>query len=483
MAWTDATLPRRQGRDLLQIMVNDLLLFLWTLELVADSTSRVKHYLWGLIEACHAFVSMLNQESIIGGDLAVAISDRQQEMLFLTMVIADPPDGIQQYFEARLKEDEVFRTRIRVITEKMLHALPSDADKEWLRVRLTRVKTTIAQLDGGPDTQSRTQSPGNSHQRAETRALTFPEPPRRYGPSIGSMTVPRSSTSAADAQLSRLSLQQADPSSPPPDRIGDHSTRQGDPPAPSYLKNDLIDLVASRKASPAQQRSFKSQVLNNETFHQQSLDRIDIYASRSEEQKRRKLRAVLEGMRKEKANTAAGASGQQPSKKDEATKDSKESPTKKEPATVRPSASSATVTTQSPPRTLTREEKLAIQYRASTALQNRFCEELENACPRLSLAEVSAEVQKAIQIYRHQAALRFEETRGALLPAGPVGADPPRGRAEANQAYEELYRAQTRFTGLNMLAAASGPAAKEAADKILAKFWEAKASVAAREAR
>ncbi|KAF7512635.1 hypothetical protein GJ744_000896 [Endocarpon pusillum] len=463
LAWAHETISKGQGQILVRSMIDDIGLFLWTLKLLEHQTSRAKDRLWALIEASHAFLLTISQTGIPDRGIMRGITVRRQEALFLTVIMVDNPiDEIQEYLEACLNEDKAFRIQVRVIIEKMLHTLSSSADNERLRVRLTRVKSISAQFDRDTDTRSHSQSPDNSHQQAATRAATSPEPPRRSDPSIGGGMVPRSSTAAAETQLAGPSLQQADPS-PPPDQIGDLSIRQGDPSPPSYQKGDLIDRVASRKASREQLRSFKNQALSKETFYQQALDRVDIYSSRSEEEKRKKLRAMLESVRKERTK-------------------SKESPTKKEPATAQPPASSATGTPPNPSRTMTREEKLAIQFRDSTALQRRFCEELEKVISELSLTQASTEAQRGIQVYRKKAASQLEDAKRAHLPADPAGANPARGTAEAGKAYEELYRVQTRFTELQMLAAVSGAAAKEAAEKITAKLSEASVA-AASEAR
>ena len=257
-------------------MVDDIMLYLWALKLLEHQTSRAKDRLWSLIQACHVFISIFNCQARLDPDERIGITDRRQEMLFLTMIMVDPIDVIQKLLEIHLKEEELFRIQVRGITEKMLHTLSGSAGNERLRVRLARVKSMSVQFDRDTDTRLHTQSPDNSHQQTAIRVATSPEPLRRYDPSINRSIVPRSSTAATDTQLARLSLQQTDPS-PPPNQIDDHSIQQETPLPPSYQKGDLIDLVASRKASPQQLRSFKSQALNKEAFYQQVLNRLDIY--------------------------------------------------------------------------------------------------------------------------------------------------------------------------------------------------------------
>ncbi len=310
-------------------MVDDFLLFLRALKLLERQPSRAKDRLWRLIEACHALLLTFNRQAILPRDLMIALTDRRRELLFLTMIMVDPTDEVQEYTEACLTEDEAFRGQVRITTEKMLHALSRSADNELLRTRLTHVNLLSAQFDTDTDTRSHTQSPDNSHQQAATRAATSRQPPRRSDPFIERSMLPRSSsTAAADTQLAGLSLQQADPS-PSIDQIGGHSTRQGDPSPPSYQKGDLIDLVASRKATPEQLRSFKSQALSKETFYQQALDRLDIYSSSSEEQKGKRLRALLESVINERTKTTAGGSDEQPRKREEATKKKQTEPNQK----------------------------------------------------------------------------------------------------------------------------------------------------------
>jgi hypothetical protein len=280
-------------------------------------------------------------------------------------------------------------------------------------------------------------TPDDPSMQTATSAPTSERPPRRYHGSSKEGVAPRSREDRGQAP--RGSIQQGTSSAPP------------------YPRGDLIDLVASKKASTNQTRQFHSQAVHQEAFYQQATERLEIYSTGSEEKKHKKLRAVLEGVKSDRMRSTAAASSQQTGQAGEKGGQSKGSPAPKEPAASKRSVPS-----------LTWEEKLAQRYRQDLDQLNRNLEELERDSEIKSLGQVSTELKISIRTMRLQGVQQLATTKRALIGAGGAGA--PRGTAEATEAVERFYSANSRFLELSMLATESGSRANAKAEEVRARL-------------
>lgn len=243
-------------------------------------------------------------------------------------------------------------------------------------------------------------------------------------------------------------------------QVPEVSIQQGSSMASPYPRGDLIDQVASRKASQNQIRQFHSQAMNHEAFYQQAIERLDIYSAGSEEGKRKKLTAVLKAVKVDRMRITAAASSQQAGKAgEEGGKSKGGSPTRKKPAA-----------SKKPPPRPTQEEKLAQQYRLDLDQVNRHLQELEMDSEIKPLSQASADLATGIRTMHFQAAQQLATSKCGLTQTGRGGAAAPRGTAELIEAVEKIHAANSRFTELSMLAGVSGPRAKARAEEVSARL-------------
>ena len=439
----------------LRIMQQDNSLYVWTLKyLEAEETKiaprvEVTQRLRALIDTHHRsttiyieILSSLGQSDLENIDLSgisMNLVRNQEQALMLAMIITTPSAYVRGSFRNCLKEKLPYRMQVREHVNWILR-LPTLSARQ--RSRATKLLSECNAYADGSDSPT----PGGPSMQPATRGPTSEKPSRRHHGSAEEGRTPRSREDRAQAPRA--------------------SNQQGASSASLYPRGDLIDLVASKKASTNQTRQFHSQAVHDEAFHQQVRERLEIYSAVSEEKKHKKLRAVLEGVKSDRMSFNAAASSRQTGQTGEEGRQSKGSPAPKEPAaSTRPVPS------------LTREEKLAQKYRQDLDQLNRHIEELERNSEIKSLSQVSAELKVGIRTMRLQGMQQLATTKRVLIGVG--GASAPRGTAEAIEAVERFFSANSRFLELSMLATESGSKAKAKAEEVRASLARATSSVAA----
>ena len=364
---------------------------------------------------------------------------RQQEhALVLSMFITTPSQLVRTSFTRHIKQRSPYRIRVRELLKWML-GLPILSARQWSRA-IEMLSECNAHADG-----SDSPTPDDpTVQAAAKSAPTSRRPSRGHhgSPEEGGPTRSREDRAPAP----RTSIQQGNTSAPP------------------YPRGDLIDQVASKKASRNQTRQFHSQAVHHEAFYQQAMERLGLYSATSEEGKRKKLRAVLEGVKVDRLKLTAAVSSQQTGQAgEEEVKSKASSPTRKGLATSEKSVPS-----------LTWEERLAQRYRQDLDQLNPYLEELERASEIKSLGQVSTELKVGIRTMYLQSVQQLATAKRTLFDADRAPA--PRGTAEAIDAVEKFHRADARFIELKMLAAGSGSRANAKAKEVSARLVQAMSS-------
>ncbi|KAF7513677.1 hypothetical protein GJ744_007728 [Endocarpon pusillum] len=450
----------------LRFMKQDSTIYVWTLKYIeAEETKvaprvEVADRLRALIDTRFdrtvAYIEQLanvmqqsDPRNVALRDMSLGQLRNHEQALTFAMIIATPSAYVRRSFRNHLRERLNYRIQVRVDVNWML-GWPILSGRQ--RSRATELLSECDAYADGSDSPTL----GDPSMQPATRA----PPSERHHGSLEEGATPRSSREDR-AQAPKASDQQGAAS----------SNQQGTASAPPYPRGDLIDLVASKKASTNQTRKFHSQAVHDEAFLQQAMERLEIYSAvPSEEKKHKKLRAVLEGVRRDRVRLTTAASSQQTGQTGEEGGQSKGSPAPKQPAaSTRPVPS------------LTRLEKLAQQYQRDLDQLNRHIEELERVSEIKSLSQVSAEVKIGIHTMRLQGMQHLDTTKRALIGAGG-GAGAPRGTAEAIEAVESFFSAHSRFLELNMLATESGSKAKAKAQEVSASLARATSSVATRAA-
>lgn len=460
-------MPEDESEAFIRLLVRDSAYHVWTLKYIeaeetkaaprVEAMQRLRALMDTYLSRTIRHIEQISNSVIRDPRFIVMVDTSMDQMrnhdqaLMLAMIITTPSAYVRGSFTNQLRTRLSYRKEIWKHVNWMLR-LPILSERQ--RSRATEVLSECNAYADGSDSPTR----GDPSMQPATRAPTSARPSTRHYPTSerpstrhhGSAEEGATPRSREDlAQAPKASSQQGTSSAPPP-----------------YPRGDLIDLVASKKASTNQTRNFHSQAVQDDAFHQQAMERLEIYSAVSEEKKHKKLRAVLEGVKSDRLRLTTAASSQQTGQTGEEGARSKGSPAPKQPA---PS--------KRPVPSLTREEKLAQEYRRDLDRLNRHIEELERDSEIKSLSQVSEEVKIGIQTMRLQGMQHLATTKRALIGAGGAGA--PRGTAEAIEAVERFFSAHFRFLELNMLATESGSKAKAKAEEVSASLARAMATGAA----
>ncbi|ERF75443.1 hypothetical protein EPUS_00236 [Endocarpon pusillum Z07020] len=408
------TVSQDESEAFLRLMNEDSTIYIWTLKYIEaeetkvaprfEATQRLRALIdtrvsrrTGYLEAlAHSVRSDPRNVALI--DISMTQMRNHEQALTLGMIITTPSRYLGRSFRHHLEGRMHYRVQLREDVNWML-GLPILSERQ--RSRATGLLSECTAYADGPD----------PFMQLATRAPPSERPSRRHDGSSEERATPRGREDRAQA-----------PKAPKAPKV---SNQQGTATAPPYPRGDLIDLVASKKASTNQTRNFHSQAVHDEAFHQQAMERLEIYSAASEEKKHKKLRAVLEGVKNDRMKLTTAASSRQTGQTGEEGGQSSGSPAPKQPAaSTRPVPS------------LTREEKLAQEYRQNLDRLNRHIEELERDSEIKSLSQVSAELKLGIRTMRLQGMQQLATTKRALI--GQDGAGAPRGTAEAIEAVERI---------------------------------------------
>ncbi|KAF7502107.1 hypothetical protein GJ744_007205 [Endocarpon pusillum] len=469
-----------EAEDFVRFMYRDSTVYVWTLKYIeAEETKvaprvEVMQRLRGLINT--RFCLTISHTEILANmvqsaprnvaltNMALAQLRSHEHALTLSMIITPPSEYVRRSFRNHLRERSSYRMQVRAEVNWML-GRPILSERQ--RSRATELLSECNVYADGSDSPTQ----GDPSMQPATRAPPSERPSRRHHGSSEEGATPRSCED--HAQAPKASNQQGIASSNQQEAASSNqqgaasSNQQRTASAPPYPRGDLIDLVASKKASTNQTRKFHSQAVHNEAFRQQAIERLKIYSAASEEKKHKKLRAALESVKSDRMRLTTAASSQQTGQTREEEGQSKGSPAPKQPAaSTRPVPS------------LTRQEKLAQQYRQDLDQLNQQIEELERDSEIKSLSQVSAELKIGIETMRLQGMQQLATTKRVIIGEGGPGA--PRGTAEATEAVERFFSAHFRFLELSMLANESGSKAKAKAEEIRASLARPTSSVATR---